>query len=162
MEITPINLSEDLAKVEDVANKAFSVTPDSSLEEWFSFDEMKKNIESGRGVCLKAIENNEIVGMIYAQQESPINGKEGLDKWVIAMAAVVPETTGKGIGSQLLTELEKAALVQNASKMFVYTNKDDKKVINFYKKNGYEDAGWIKDYQYGKDNTPVFLLKYIK
>ena len=43
--------------------------------------------------------------------------------------------------------------------MFTYTNKTDEKVINFYRKNGYEDAGWIKDYQYGKDNSAAFLLK---
>ena len=45
--------------------------------------------------------------------------------------------------------------------MFVFTNKEDKKVINFYKKNGYKDAGWVKDYQYGKNNSAIFLLKYI-
>lgn len=45
--------------------------------------------------------------------------------------------------------------------MFVYTNKDDEQVINFYKKNNYEDAGYIKDYQYGKNNSAAFLLKYL-
>ncbi len=45
--------------------------------------------------------------------------------------------------------------------MFTFTNKEDERVINFYRKNGYEDAGWVKDYQYGKNNSAVFLLKYL-
>jgi len=99
--------------------------------------------------------------MIYAQQENPINGKEGLDKWVIVIAAVKAGVTGSGIGSGLLKTMEEHAREQKASKMFVYTNKDDDKVIHFYQKNGYEDAGWIRDYQYGRGNSAVFLLKYL-
>ncbi len=45
--------------------------------------------------------------------------------------------------------------------MFIFTNKDDDQVVNFYKKCGYKDAGWIKDYQYGKGNSAVFLLKHL-
>lgn len=123
---------------------------------------MIEYIQQGRGMCLKAItDENEVVGMIYAQQENPINGKEGLDKWVIVIAAVKAGVTGNGIGSGLLKAMEEYVKKQCASKMFVYTNKDDEKVINFYQKNGYEDAGWIRDYQYGKGNSAVFLLKYL-
>jgi ribosomal protein S18 acetylase RimI-like enzyme len=138
------------------------VTPDSSLEEWFSFDEMVKMIESGRGLAVKCeSDEGEVVGMTYAQQESPINGKEGLEKWVIVIAAVKPDVTGGGVGSALLKELERQVKARGAVKMFTYTNKDDEKVVNFYRKNGYEDAGWIRDYQYGRDNSAVFLLKYL-
>jgi len=162
MTITPVVSSNDFIEIEYVAEQAFSVTPDSSLSEWLSFSEMKKNITDHRGLCLKASnENGKTVGMIYAQQENPINGKEGLDKWVIVIAAVAPDETGKKIGELLLKELEKQVKARDASKLFVYTNKDDERVIHFYQKNGYEDAGWIRDYQYGKGNSAVFLLKYL-
>ncbi len=162
MKIFPIKVPEDLEIAKSVVEKSFSVTPDSLISEWFSFSEMIKNIHEGRGVCLKAVSgDNQLLGILYAQQENPINGKEGLDKWVIVLAAVLPDQSGKGVGSALLTEAEDVAKERGASKMFVYTNKDDEKVINFYRKNGYEDAGWIKDYQYGKDNSAVFLLKYL-
>lgn len=162
MQITKAIFPQDLETIQEVAQRAFSSTPDSSLSEWFSFESMQEYIKNGRGLCLKAVnENNKIVGMMYAQQESPINGKEGLEKWVVILAAVTPEASGSGIGAYLLKEMETQAIERGAVKMFVYTNKDDERVIHFYQKNGYEDAGWIRDYQYGKGNSAVFLLKYL-
>jgi ribosomal protein S18 acetylase RimI-like enzyme len=162
MNYSTITLPSDLSLVRAVAEASFSATPDSSLDEWFSFVEMEKAIKSERGACIKAIDDaGQVVGMIYAQQENPINGKEGLDKWVIVIAAVNPGQTGGGVGTGLLKAMEDHAKQRGVSKMFVYTNKDDEKVVHFYQKNGYEDAGWIRDYQYGQGNSAVFLLKYL-
>jgi ribosomal protein S18 acetylase RimI-like enzyme len=152
----------DIPELQKVAESSFSSSPDSLLEEWFSFDQMEKYIEEGRGYCTQAVsDDGEIVGMVYAQQENPINGKEGLDKWVIVIVAVKIGVMNIGIGSALLKEMEQYVKARGASKLFVYTNKEDEKVVHFYHKNGYEDAGWIKDYQYGKGNSAVFLLKYL-
>lgn len=155
-------LPRDLLSLKSVAKKAFSSTADSSLEQWFSFDVMQEILKKGLGICIKASDDNgNIIGMTFAQQESPINGHESKEKWVIVIAAVSPENSGQGIGSALLNSLEEEIRKTGATKLFVYTNKDDDKVINFYRKNGYEDAGWIKDYQYGKGNSAVFLLKHL-
>ncbi len=162
MNISVATFPDDLVVVQSVAEQAFSTTPDSSLDEWFSFTQMVEYVNEGRGICLKAVNDYKAAGMIYAQQESPINGKEGLEKWVIVIAAVSLEATGSGIGAQLLKEIETQVKERGATKMFVYTNKDDERVVHFYRKNGYEDAGWIKDYQYGKGNSAVFLLKYLE
>jgi len=162
MKIFQIDADNDMEIVESVAKSAFSETPDASLDNWISFSYMKKTIKEGRGYGLKAVDNNEqVAGIIYAQQENPINGKEGEEKWVIIIAAVAPQYSGKGIGSLLLFDLELLARKHKVKKLFTFTNKGDEQVINFYKKNGYIDAGWIKDYQYGKDNSAVFLLKYL-
>lgn len=162
MKIIPLDITKDIERVEEISKLAFSITPDSSLEEWFSFDYMQKMITEHRGLCLKSLnENNEMTGMIYAQQENPINGKEGVEKWVIIIAGVDPKHAGQGIGSALLNKLENQLKSQGIKKLFTFTNKNDEKVVNYYKKNGYKDAGWIKDYQYGKDNSAVFLLKYL-
>lgn len=160
MKYLPINLPEDMASITQVAAAAFESTPDASLDEWFSFPEMEKMISENRGMCIKAVsDKDEVLGMIYAQQENPINGKEGLEKWVIIIAAVKEGATGSGIGTGLLAAMEMYAQSHGAKKMFVFTNQDDDRVIHFYQKNGYEDAGWIKNYQYGTDNSAVFLLK---
>lgn len=157
-----IAIPSDLDLIKKVAQSAFSSTPDSSLDEWFSFDQMQKYIEEGRGACIKAVsDSGSVVGMIYAQQENPINGKEGLDKWVICMVAVEEGAKGSGVGSGLLQAMEEYVRKQDASKIFVYTNQGDETVIHFYHKNGYQNAGWIKDYQYGQNNSAVFLLKYL-
>lgn len=157
-----VSLPRDIDTLIDLISSSFSSTSDSSIEEWFSFSEMEKMIFQEKGVCIKAVDNkNQIVGIIYAQQESLINGKEGREKWVINMMAVLPDLTGKGIGSGLIKTIEEHARKRQVKKMFVFTNKEDNKVINFYKKNNYEDAGWIKDYQYEENNSAVFLLKYL-
>lgn len=157
-----LQATENIAVLQKLAQKAFGDTPDSDISNWFSFDEMMKAIKSQQGVCVMASsDNDKLLGFVYAQQESPINGLEGTEKWVIVITAVDPESAGQGVGSFLLKEIEREAESRNAKKIFVYTNKDDEGVVEFYKKNGYSDAGWIKDYQYGKDNSAVFLLKYL-
>ena len=162
MQIITVNEDSNFLEVERVAKAAFSETPDSTLDEWFSLSYMKAMIQEQRGLCLLAISpEGKGAGIIYAQQENPINGKEGIEKWVIIIAGVDPEFTDQGIGSDLLEELEKQAKARGIKKMFTFTNKGDDKVIHFYHKNGYEDAGWVKDYQYGTDNSAVFLLKYL-
>lgn len=111
MKISTIILPDDLEQIKRVSQGAFSNTPDSSLEEWFSFEEMSKAINEGRGICLKAVnESGDITGVIYAQQENPINGKEGKEKWVIILTAVSPTESGKGIGTQLLRGIEDKAV----------------------------------------------------
>lgn len=161
MQIQPLS-KENISQARLVAEKAFSDGSDANLDNWFSFEEMQRMIDAVRGTCLLSHdEDGNATGMIYAQQENPINGMEGREKWVVVMLAVDPAQTGTGIGSQLLQHIEKVAKGHDARKMFVYTNKDDEQVIHFYKKNGYTDAGWIKEYQYGKDNSAVFLLKWL-
>lgn len=162
MHIEFASLPEDLIDLQHVAVQAFSTTSDASLAQWFSFEEMVSLIDRRLGVCLKAVdEDNRIIGMTFAQQESPINGQESKEKWVIILAAVAPDYAGQGVGSALLKALEEHVVKTGAVKLFVYTNKDDEKVINFYRRNGYEDAGWIKDYQYGQGNSAIWLLKYL-
>ena len=73
-----INLDTDIREVERIARNAFGDTKDSDLDEWFSFEEMERTIKESRGVCCKAVDDHgTIVGMIYAQQENPINAQEG-------------------------------------------------------------------------------------
>src|SRR3989344_1892579 len=104
------NLSNDLNSIIKLVSSSFSSTQDSSLDQWLSFSEMKKLIKDGREICIKAIDfNNELLGMIYAQQENPINNNEVTEKWVIIVLAVLPEIKGKGIGSNLLEKIAKIA-----------------------------------------------------
>ena len=110
MQVVQIEIPQDLPLVIEVAEKAFSSTPDSSLDQWFSFEEMQTLIKRDNGLCLKAVsETGEIVGIIFAAQESLITGKESEEKWMINLTGVIPEKTGQGIGAELLSEIEKQA-----------------------------------------------------
>lgn len=153
------NFPSDIEQFLTVSNKAFGTT--DPLDEWFDVDEMINEISKNRGICLKAKLNDNIVGVIYAQQENPINGKEGKEKWSIILMAVDPEYQRRGIGKKLLESLERVARNNNIKKIFVFTNHEDKEVIQFYEKNGYSNVGTLQHYQYGTNNHAIFLLKII-
>ncbi len=160
MIISPINVNKDIPLIEQVVREAFSSTPDSNLSDWFSFPEMAESIRKDQGICLKAVdERGPIIGIIHAQQENPINGKEGTEKWVITNTAVIPPASGKGVGSKLLEAIELEAQKHGAKKIFVHTNINDKRVIHFYQKNGYQEAGSIQNYYYA--GPAIFLLKFL-
>ena len=162
MNIKLATTKQDLNLVESVITKAYSSTPDSDLNDWLSFSYMHTRINKESGKCLLMTDGNSSpIGAIYAQAENLINGREGSEKWVIIALGVDPEHTGKGVGTSLITELENVLRNNNVKKLFTFTNKDDTEVINFYLKNGYSDAGWVKDYQYSENNSAVFLLKYL-
>lgn len=162
MKIDSIKVPQDLQEIISVTQDAFADGSDSSLSDWLSFKEIEKQISIGKGICLKAIdESGKILGITYAEQERPVNGREGLEKWVVILAAVLKSESGKGIGSQLLSSLEESISSLGGVKIFIFTNEGDEQVINFYKKNGYRDVGRIENYQYGKGNSAVFLLKYL-
>lgn len=158
MNISSIDINKDVSLVERVVREAFSSTPDSDLSDWFSFPEMVEGIKKDRGICLKAVdEMGSIAGIIHAQQENPINGREGIEKWVITNTAVIPSASGKGVGSKLLEAIESEVKKRGAKKIFVHTNVGDERVIRFYQKNGYQEAGSIQNYYYAGSAT--FLLK---
>lgn len=81
-QIHPINPQQDIEEATNVITGAFSETPDSDISDWFSVTEMVDTINKNRGVCLKAVENNQIIGVVHVQAENPINGREGTEKWI--------------------------------------------------------------------------------
>jgi ribosomal protein S18 acetylase RimI-like enzyme len=162
VDISQVDGSALSSRFEELATRSFSNAADSTLDDWFSFPEMREQITAERGLCLAAYVSGQLVGFVYAQQESPINAREGLEKWVIVLAAVDPAWAAQGVGTSLLSELESLVAIRGGCKLFVYTNAEDDRVIRFYQRCGYSDAGWVRDYQYGTANSAVFLLKHLR
>ena len=157
-----ITLPKDLISIEETIQNAFKNTSDAEISNWLSFSYMETMINQNRGMGIKGMdENNQVTGVIYAQQENPVNGKEGEEKWSIIVLAVLPEYVGRGIGSLLIKELENKLRHHNVKKLFTFTNEYDKDTIKFYEKNGYSVAGVIREYQYGDGNNACFLMKYL-
>jgi ribosomal protein S18 acetylase RimI-like enzyme len=155
-------LPNDLNAIKATIQNAFKNTTDGQISNWLSFPYMETMIHQNRGLGIKAMdENNRITGIIYAQQENPVNGLEGEEKWSIIVLAVLPEYIGLGTGSSLIKELENKLYHRNVRKLFTFTNVQDKETITFYEKNGFSIAGVIREYQYGKGNNACFLMKYL-
>lgn len=162
MKIEILKPGDSLRPIVTITEKAFSASADADISKWLDFDEIARLVSEGRGVCMRALgEEGEVVGAVYAQQESPVNGEEGREKWVVIILSVDPGLSNQGIGSQLMLSVEEEVLSRGAKKMFIYTNETDESVIRFYHKCGYQNAGRVQDYQFGKENSAVFLLKYL-
>jgi ribosomal protein S18 acetylase RimI-like enzyme len=155
-------LPKDLNAIKATIQNAFKNTSDAQISNWLSFSYMETMINQNRGLGIKAMDDNHrITGIIYAQQENPVNGPEGEEKWSIIVLAVLPEYIGLGTGSSLIKELENKLYHRNVRKLFTFTNEQDKETITFYEKNGFSVAGAIRSYQYGEDNNACFLIKFL-
>jgi len=73
--------------------------------------------------------------------------------------AVHPDVQGKGLGSFLISEIEKKAVESGYRKLFVetYNSAEFEKARNFYIKMGYSKSGEIEDYL--PDNTAMIVFK---
>lgn len=155
----------DVGILEAVAVRAFGDSADADISQWFSFPQMVRDIGEGHGACVVAKdENGGTLGWSYAGQESPINGPEGAEKWVIVAEVVDPERAQQGIGSKLLNAIQEQATNSGANKLFAYTTDSEENagVVEFYEKNGFQIAGRIQDYQYGKGNSAIWLMKWLR
>ena len=57
MEIRQVDPGRDLKQVRMVTVKSFSETPDASIDEWFSMEELGKSLVEGQRVCFVAVDN---------------------------------------------------------------------------------------------------------
>lgn len=97
---------------------------------------------SEESVYIKAVENDQIVGMIHLM--------------VIAdVAEIITLITShnhrhEGVGSSLIKKAETVAKQKGVHKFFLYTGKGWKSV-EFYKKHGFEQMAELKNHIRGRD-----------
>jgi ribosomal protein S18 acetylase RimI-like enzyme len=147
MKIIPAGIDK-LNDFQQVITLAFSSTPDEDLGEWYSFNKVEKSLDSSMGKAFLAVKENITVGAVHAQPESPIFGKEGLNKWQITNIGVLPSHQRQGIGGRLLKTIEDEAKRIKVEKLIVHTNPDDRRAVSFYIKYDYKPVGIIEDYYY--------------
>jgi ribosomal protein S18 acetylase RimI-like enzyme len=87
-------------------------------------------------ICIAATENNKIIGTILA-------GYDG-HTTTLYRVAVHKEFQGKGIGSQMLKEMENRLKEKNIKKVFLKVHCSNTKVIDFYKNNEYKEMDYAK------------------
>lgn len=96
-------------------------------------------------VILKAIENNIIIGSIRAYEKN--------NTCYIGRVIVHPDYQNRGIGANLMSEIEKH--FSDVSKFELFTGFKDEKNLNFYKKLGYQ--------QFKEEKQPnEFIMIYLE
>ncbi len=144
----------------EIIQRAFSVTDDADLAEWYSFEEAQRSLDSKKATAFKATLNKDLViGVVHAQPESFIFGREGRNKLQITNIGVLPQYQRRGVGGKLLGAVEKVARQKQIPKVIVHTNPDDRRAVGFYLKYGYKPVGIIEDYYYR--GPAQFFLKFL-
>ena len=103
------------------------------LTKFYNLEALTEQLEKRNHVFLLAEENEKFVG--FASYESNIENH----KTKIHKIYVLPETQGKGIGVQLINEIEERAKQSNNDMLFLNVNRFNKAQY-FYKKLGFEIA----------------------
>ncbi|MFA7243851.1 MAG: GNAT family N-acetyltransferase [Patescibacteria group bacterium] len=83
--------------------------------------------------------DNKIVGFLYAtiEREDDNEVARGYNRISVDEVSVLPNHARRGVGSQLLQEVEKWAKIKKISDLTVLVYDFNKNAINFYSKNGY-------------------------
>ena len=109
---------------------------DFMLEKFYNIDYLENLLLVENQVFLLISENEVFVGFCAYQMNIPIGNPEIL-KTKLHKIYVLPETQGKGFGKILLHEVEKIALNNNNTAVFLNVNRYNK-AQEFYKNQQYK------------------------
>lgn len=90
------------------------------------------------GTCFVAEENGRVVGTV-------LGGDDGRRGYVHHLA-VVPELRGRGIGSALLKEMERAMAARGIAKVHLFVFEDNGRAHALYEREGWEHRTDIRIY----------------
>ncbi len=126
-----------LANLEDKTSETYKVNierfgiPEEYVRQAFSLEALTKAIKDKKQLFLVAVVNRKLIG--FAQTIRKDKKAAELDR-----IFVVPEKTGKGIGTKLLNETVDTLRKENFSKLIVKAGKDETLARKFYEKNGFK------------------------
>ena len=109
---------------------------DFMLEKFYNIDYLENLLLVENQVFLLISENEVFVGFCAYQMHIPI-GNPAILKTKLHKIYVLPETQGKGFGKILLQEVEKIALDNNNTAVFLNVNRYNK-AQEFYKNQQYK------------------------
>jgi len=119
--------------------------PEEYVRRVFSFEALKKAVTDKNQLFLVAVEGQTLMG--FAQTVRQSKEMAELDRIFL-----LPEYTGKGIGTQLLKAIFNALKKEGISRLTVRAGKDETLARRFYEKNGFKlvkemtiQAPWGRD-----------------
>ena len=115
--------------------------------------------EKGEQIWTAEIDGKAVGFMLIYFENPPSPPELGLEgEWlVIDWFDVHPDFQRKGLGTLLLKRTEQIAQSNNVSAIYAVTAVDNKKMLNFSRKNGFKISKRMKDF-WGKGAGDAFLL----
>lgn len=105
--------------------------PEEYVRKAFSIEALTAAVKDKKQLFLVAVEGGKLIG--FAQSIRDGKGGAELDRIFL-----IPESTGKGIGTRLLNETLKVLRSDGISRLMVKAGKDETLARRFYEKNGFK------------------------
>ncbi len=116
---------------------------------YFNPEYFLKLIKSEKGFILGAFEENKLVGIAAIKPD--FGGVAYID-WLVVEEA----SRGKGVGSMLLSKIDKWALANKFHYLYLYT--ETEKNIKYYERRGYKYIGVYRSSWFGEDEHTLGKL----
>jgi phosphinothricin acetyltransferase len=163
MNISFVKLTETYKKeVIDIFNYFVENTTSAYRAEKVSYDFFENLIDEDV-VTAYAILNevNTVIGFCTLEKYKNISTFSDLGD---CMYFIKPEMTGKGIGKNTLSVLEKDAMQNGIKKIVVDISDENEKSIEFHKKNGFVEYGRLEKCwkKFGRDVGIVYMYKNLR
>ena len=101
--------------------------------------------------------NGDVVGYVVVNEWFKYE-RNGIELDVIA---VKKEWQGKGVGSELVKEVEKFAREKGKRFIYLFVSQDNENAIGFYTKRGFHVCGFLAD-RYGVGKHSLIMKKDMK
>ena len=105
--------------------------PEEYVRQAFSIEALTAAVKDKKQLFLVAVEGRKLIG--FAQTIRDDKGEAELDRIFL-----IPEQTGKGIGTRLLNESLNVLRIEGISRLMVKAGKDETLARRFYEKNGFK------------------------
>lgn len=138
-------LAEDLKEVQRLNHALFlwDLPNDPALDTNWPYqqdgeDYFMKRISEETGVCFVAEADGKLVGYVTGHVNKAVDSGDTLLRCELDNIFVEDNVRGKGVGHQLIAELDRWCRQKGAESMFVSAYSGNVKAIEFYKKYGFE------------------------
>jgi len=126
-----------LAGLEDKTSEAYKANierfgiPEEYVRRVFSLEALTKAVKDPKQLFLIAVENQKLIGFVQTIRQNETTAE--LDRIFL-----VPEMTGKGVGTLLLSKTLETLKREKFEKLTVKAGRDETQARRFYEKNGFE------------------------
>ncbi len=159
------NNSIDIEQLTDLFTESFSSLRGNDGEkfgegesqefhEWFGIEYLPDYLKFSHVIL--AEEEGKLVGGAIVGMQNPLAWPDG-KKYELFILGVLPEYRSKGVGRELMAEVEKVAKENGAISVILNTHKLMTHTQKFYTDLGYRIMGELEGY-YGNGNA-VFMMK---
>ena len=131
----------DIIELENFLKKIDSYFPIALSEKVNLKDYAKKVMD--RGISFFAISDNKIIGVCIGYANDIRKNRA-----FISVIAVLPEYRNLKVGHKLILAFKKYARENNMKSIILFVNKENKRAIEFYRKNGFKKIDEKANYEY--------------